>query len=159
MTFSVRNILILITEIMVAHILTGERPVLELSRASRMCCILACSLLLTFNSTTATFHTSPTISWAGFPRGRASSVPTPVVCTGFSFQTHVAVVDGRNSGSGNHVECITDVSGENSLVNRSEFSVTHSAFRTARLHDVEFTLEHVVVCEQSSWTYWRREQT
>ena len=65
----------------------------------------------------------------------------------------VVVVDGRNSGSGSHGECITDVSGENSLVNRCEFSVTHSAFRMLRLHDVE----HVVICQQSSWTYWRRE--
>ena len=52
----------------------------------------------------------------------------------------VVVVDGHNSGSGSHGECITDVSRENSLVNRCEFSVTHSAFRTLRLHDVEFTL-------------------
>ena len=71
----------------------------------------------------------------------------------------VVVVDGRNSGSGSNGECITVVSRENSLVNRCEFSVTHSAFRTLRLHDVEFTLEHIVICEQSSWTYWRREQT
>ena len=49
----------------------------------------------------------------------------------------VVIVDERNSGSGSHDECITHVSGENSLVNRCEFSVTHSAFRTLRLHDVE----------------------
>ena len=33
----------------------------------------------------------------------------------------VVVVDGRNSGFGCHGECITDVSRENSLVNRCEF--------------------------------------
>ena len=38
----------------------------------------------------ATFHTS-TISCAGFPRVGASSVPTPVACAGFSFQTHMSV--------------------------------------------------------------------
>ena len=39
----------------------------------------------------ATFHTSPTISCAGFPRVGASSVPTPVACAGFSFQTRMSV--------------------------------------------------------------------
>ena len=114
----------------------------------------------TFGATEVTFRTGQYFRMPRCPRTNSGDAcDDRCVLVDDGLDSAVVVVDGRNSGFGSHGECFTDLSRENSLVNRCEFSVTHSAFRTLGLHDVEFTLDHVVICEQSSWAYWRREQT
>ena len=115
----------------------------------------------TFGATEVTFRTGQFFRMPRCPRTNSDDAcDDRCVLFEDGLDSAVVVVDEHNSGSGSHDECLTDVSRENSLVNRCEFSVTHSALWTLGLHDVEFTLEHVVICEQSSWTtYWRREQT
>ena len=69
----------------------------------------------------------------------------------------VVVVDGLDSGSGDHSECVSDASSDSQLVNRCELSIFHSTLWTFIFYNAKITLEHIVICEQSSRTYTCRE--